>query len=396
MADKIYDKWLNRLKSKNIPINIVPSKDISRETYGAYIETMPEGQLESTFGEGKTIKRPNNIDPNSTAIIYNPDEADDQDVKLDLLHIYRQKDPDYQKLINGFSEAFKKSNYYGDFERAFTDNAEGYDPNTRNKDNEYNNFVDGIVRNLFFEGDFKKHNYWEDAGKEYFSDPNLKKSFEDISTYLEGEPMKYKEGGSLGEDLIGIEIGEKSYKVKCAKTQEEKFKGLQNIKHLPEDEGMLFFFDKPENVGFYMKDTYIPLDIIFIDEDCEVISIVHGVPESEKILSEKNVKYVLELNSNSGIEEGDELNIDEEDDSSEEIPAMKVIAPDGSTQMELEGGERIVSRKETRILIKKAKKAEGLKHDSAKYEKACKSLGRYMFKVLNGQDNRKPEYVEQK
>jgi hypothetical protein len=37
---------------------------------------------------------------------------------------------------------------------------------------------------------------------------------------------------------------------------------------------------------------------------------------------------------------------------------MKVLAPDGSTQMNLEGGERIISRKQTKILIKKAKKAK--------------------------------------
>ena len=67
---------------------------------------------------------------------------------------------------------------------------------------------------------------------------------------------------------------------------------------------------------------------------------------------------------------------------------MKVIAPDGSVQMELEGGERIVSRRETKILVKKAQKAYKDKLDSS-----FKSLGKYMFKVLDGQDSRKPEYV---
>ena len=70
---------------------------------------------------------------------------------------------------------------------------------------------------------------------------------------------------------------------------------------------------------------------------------------------------------------------------------MKVLAPDGSTQMELWGGERIVSRRETKILIKKAIKAYQSQSDSD-----YKSLGKYMFKVLKGQDNRKPEYVTKK
>jgi len=56
--------------------------------------------------------------------------------------------------------------------------------------------------------------------------------------------------------------------------------------------------------------------------------------------------------------------------------------------MQLESGERIVSRKETKVLIRKALKAA-----SSKDEKDYKALGKYMFKVLKGQDSREPEYV---
>jgi hypothetical protein len=56
--------------------------------------------------------------------------------------------------------------------------------------------------------------------------------------------------------------------------------------------------------------------------------------------------------------------------------------------MNLEGGERIVSRRETLVLIKKALKANNSKED-----KDYKALGKYIFKVLKGQDSRKPEYV---
>ena len=50
-----------------------------------------------------------------------------------------------------------------------------------------------------------------------------------------------------------------------------------------------------------MKDTNIPLDIIFIDEDFEVISIYKGMPNSEEVVEEDDVKFVLEVNQNSGI-----------------------------------------------------------------------------------------------
>ena len=189
-----------------------------------------------------------------------------------------------------------------------------------------------------------------------------------------------------------IEIGDKEYNVTCAKTEEERVKGLQGVTELKEDEGMLFFFDEPQTVAFWMKDTLIPLDIIFIDEDMEVISIYKGKSKSTTMAEEDNVKFVLEVNQNSGIEEGDELDIEED----EELPTMKVIAPDGSTQMELKGGERIFSRKQTKVLIRKAKKAFKYKKDNEKYERYCKSLGKYMFMAIKQQDEREPEYVELK
>lgn len=184
-----------------------------------------------------------------------------------------------------------------------------------------------------------------------------------------------------------IEIGDKGYNVTCARTEEERIKGLQGVTELKDDEGMLFFFEEPQTVGFWMKDTKVPLDIIFISEDMEVISVYQGEPENENIAEEDNVKFVLEVNQGSGIEEGDELDIEED----EELPKMKVIAPDGSTQMELEGGERIFSRKNTRTLIRMAKRASKSKED-----KDYKALGKKMFTYLKQQDEREPEYVEKK
>lgn len=184
-----------------------------------------------------------------------------------------------------------------------------------------------------------------------------------------------------------IEIGDREYNVTCARTEEERIKGLQGVTEMKDDEGMLFFFEEPQTVGFWMKDTLIPLDIIFINEDMEVISVYQGEPENENIAEEDDVKFVLEVNQNSGIKEGDELDIEED----EELPKMKVIAPDGSTQMELEGGERIFSRKNTRTLIRMAKKAKSTKSDSD-----YKRLGKKMFSYIKIQDEREPEYVEKK
>lgn len=181
-----------------------------------------------------------------------------------------------------------------------------------------------------------------------------------------------------------IKVGNKEYNVVEARSEEEKEKGLQGITNLPEDEGMLFYFDPPEEVSMWMRNTHIPLDIIFINDDEEVIYVEEGIPDTDKQITVQNTAYVLEVNKDSGIKEGDELEFKDDD-----TPVMKVLAQDGSTQMDLWGGERIFSRKNTAVLIRKAKKANISKDD-----KDYKALGRYMFKCIKGQNERPPEYVE--
>lgn len=186
-------------------------------------------------------------------------------------------------------------------------------------------------------------------------------------------------------DLVEITIGDKNYKVEIADTPEKQKQGLMGRESLPKDQGMLFVYDEPQKVSYWMKDTTIPLDIIFIDDDMEVQSVREGKPMSEEPIIEEGIQYVLEVNKGSGIEEGDWLSLDQEDSPYQ----MHVLFPDGSSQMDLKGGERIVSRRETKILIKKAKKAEASKTDGA-----YRALGNYMFKVLKRQDQREPEYVD--
>lgn len=186
-----------------------------------------------------------------------------------------------------------------------------------------------------------------------------------------------------------IKIGDKEYNVVQAKTESEKIKGLQGIKELPENEGMLFYFNPEEESSMWMKGVNIPLDIVFINDDWEVTKVHKGKPDDETLVSSPETAYVLEVNKDSGIKIGDELDIQE--DNSE--PVMKVLASDGSTQMELWGGERIISRRETKILIKKAKAAEEAKN-TPQFDNKCRSLGRYIFKVIKGQDSRPNEYVE--
>lgn len=191
-------------------------------------------------------------------------------------------------------------------------------------------------------------------------------------------------------ERIKVQVGNKEYSCEVFKTEEARRKGLQGIEYLPPDQGALFVWEDEATREMWMKDTKIPLDQIAINDDDEVVLVYTAQPEDETLVPFINTKYILEVNAESGIVEGDEFEIDDSDDLNKYV--MKVLAPDGSTQMYLQGGERIVSRKETRTLIKKAKKAYANK--GGDYDRYCKSLGRYMFKILKGQDNREPEYVQ--
>lgn len=87
-------------------------------------------------------------------------------------------------------------------------------------------------------------------------------------------------------------------KVKVVTTEEDKKLGLMFRQHLNIDEGMLFTF-KYGNNSVWMKNTYIPLDVIFLDKDYKVIGFVEDtVPLSLKIVKiNKKSNYIIEVNA---------------------------------------------------------------------------------------------------
>jgi uncharacterized membrane protein (UPF0127 family) len=90
------------------------------------------------------------------------------------------------------------------------------------------------------------------------------------------------------------------YDVYIAEDEESRATGLMNIKTLPENEGMLFIFPDSQIRSFWMKNTYLPLDIIFFDSSMKFINShenTEPLNESIKYLSDKPAKYALELNA---------------------------------------------------------------------------------------------------
>ena len=92
-----------------------------------------------------------------------------------------------------------------------------------------------------------------------------------------------------------------SFTVELANTPEEHSRGLMFRRSLKPDAGMLFIFSDDEPRTFWMKNTFIPLDLVFINSKLEVAGIHYNAkPQDETtILSEQPVKYVLEINAGS-------------------------------------------------------------------------------------------------
>ena len=77
-------------------------------------------------------------------------------------------------------------------------------------------------------------------------------------------------------------VGDAKVTVDLANTPELRAAGLMYQERLGEDRGMLFLFDAPGKYKFWMKDTRIALDIIFIDKDKKVVDILQADPCTEK------------------------------------------------------------------------------------------------------------------
>ena len=88
------------------------------------------------------------------------------------------------------------------------------------------------------------------------------------------------------------------FKIEIADSPYERQTGLMYRDSLEEQHGMLFIFENSELRGFYMKNTLIPLDLIFIDENYEIVHIYSKATpyETTTISSQLPAKYVFEIN----------------------------------------------------------------------------------------------------
>ena len=98
---------------------------------------------------------------------------------------------------------------------------------------------------------------------------------------------------------VAVADGRKvAFRVELARTPAEREQGLMYRDRMAADAGMLFLFERPSPLTFWMKNTFIPLDMIFIGSDRRIVGIVENA--EPRTLTSRHVdglvQYVLEIN----------------------------------------------------------------------------------------------------
>lgn len=97
--------------------------------------------------------------------------------------------------------------------------------------------------------------------------------------------------------VVDTDGAEATLTVEVVHRPRERQQGLMLRRSLAEDHGMLFLYAADRDGGFWMKDTYIPLTIAYVDADWQVLELRDGVPLDETALTPSQpYRYVLEVN----------------------------------------------------------------------------------------------------
>lgn len=121
--------------------------------------------------------------------------------------------------------------------------------------------------------------------------------------------------GQTGLPTTTMKIGWWTFTLEIARTPTELETGLMNRDTMPANHGMIFVFDKPQQLHFWMKDTRIPLDVIFVTGDGTVDSVQHmkAYDVTTDTRSRGMTQYAIELNLGAadiaGVRPGDHLDI---------------------------------------------------------------------------------------
>jgi len=116
--------------------------------------------------------------------------------------------------------------------------------------------------------------------------------------FVAGAAFAQASGGPREALVIATDGGLREFQVEIADDGQERSRGLMFRREMADDAGMLFDFGAEQPVGFWMENTYIPLDMLFIKADGRIESIgERTTPLSRRSVAAKGtVRYVLEIN----------------------------------------------------------------------------------------------------
>jgi uncharacterized membrane protein (UPF0127 family) len=126
-------------------------------------------------------------------------------------------------------------------------------------------------------------------------------------------PVPASVAANTGEVVLQTESGPHRFNVEIAQTEEERRIGLMYRRNLADNAGMLFVYDEPQPILMWMKNTYIPLDMIFIDAGGKVLRIERRTEpfSTDPIPSGGPVQGILEVKAGTtesiGLKPGDEV-----------------------------------------------------------------------------------------
>jgi len=104
---------------------------------------------------------------------------------------------------------------------------------------------------------------------------------------------------------IPMALGNQTLRMEVVATDALRQRGLMYRQSLPPDAGMVFVFAEEQDLGFWMKDTRIPLDIVYLDRDGRIVSIKHMAPfDTSRTGSDGRSKIAIELNLGKAAELG--------------------------------------------------------------------------------------------